>query len=257
MSRPRWRVAAASVRGAAHEKAGLPCQDAHRWLAAGGEFLIAGVADGAGSAPFAEVGAAIAARTAVESAGRRLGEDPSAGRMEDSGWMELLAGTLADAKSAVESEAGTRSVPLSDLATTLILVVAGPGFVAAAQVGDGAVISADGGGELSCVSRPPAGEYLNETTFLTSSEAVACAKPVVWRGKLAHVAVISDGLQMAALKLPAAEPHPGFFKPLFGYMEEQGEPAAAQEALASFLASPRLRARTDDDVTLILGALIS
>ena len=257
MSRPQWRVTAASVRGPAHEKAGLPCQDAHHWVAASEAVLIAGVADGAGSAPLADVGAVLAARAAAESACRKFSALSSAGQMEDAAWARLLTETLADAKTAVEAEANARSLPSSDLASTLIVMVAGPDFVAAAQVGDGAVIAADAGGAMVCVTRPPAGEYLNETTFLTSAEALDSVSPVVWRGRLAHLAVISDGLQMAALKMPAAEPHPGFFKPLFGFLDTQSDPSAAQEALTSFLASPRLRARTDDDVTLILATLIS
>lgn len=257
MSRHQWRVTAASVRGAAHEKAGLPCQDAHRWVAASEKVLIAGVADGAGSAPLAGVGAEVAAKTAVETACRRFSVLSSLGEMGNAEWARLLTETLADAKMALGSEAKARSLPSSDLATTLIVVVATPDLVAAVQIGDGAVISVDEGGGMLCVTRPPAGEYLNETVFLTSSEALDFASPVVWRGRLRHLAVISDGLQMAALRMPAAEPHPGFFKPLFGFLEEQSEPGAAQEAVVSFLASSRLRERTDDDVTLILATLIS
>jgi hypothetical protein len=177
--------------------------------------------------------------------------------MDDPGWERLLTETLSDAKAAVESEAAARSLASNDLASTLIVVIAGVDVVAAVQVGDGAVISAKAGGALVCVTSPPRGEYLNETTFLTSSEALPSAHAIVCRGRLSHLAVISDGLQMAALRMPAAEPHPGFFQPLFRFLDEQGDGGTAQAALASFLASPRLRERTEDDVTLLLATLVS
>lgn len=250
-------MAAASVRGAAHEKAGLPCQDAHKWTTASSEVLIVGVADGSGSARLAEVGAAVAVRAVVESACQKSSTLQLASELGDPEWQRLLSEMVADAKAAVETEAATRSLLSGDLASTLIVVIAGADFVAAVQIGDGAVISADAGGAMVCVTRPPPGEYLNETTFLTSSEALASARPAVWRGRLSHVAVISDGLQMAALRMPAAEPYPAFFKPLFQFLVEQNDAGAAQEAVAGFLASPRLRECTDDDVTLVLATLVS
>src|SRR4051794_19373 len=67
-----YTAAAAAVRGRAHQELGLPCQDAFALGEARGGVLVAAVADGAGSAALAEVGARIAAETAVEAAHARL-----------------------------------------------------------------------------------------------------------------------------------------------------------------------------------------
>jgi hypothetical protein len=203
------------------------------------------------------MGAEVAARTAVESAREKFSVLSSASQMDDPVWERVVTETLSDAKTAMESEAAARSVASSDLASTLIVVIAGADFVAAGQIGDGAVIAAKADGSLVCVMRPPQGEYLNETTFLTSPEVLASARAIVWQGRMSHLAVISDGLQMAALRMPEAKPHAGFFQPLFRFLDEQGDGAAAQAALASFLASSRLRERTEDDVTLMLATLVS
>src|SRR5688572_17030964 len=61
-----WRVVAASVRGTGHEKTNLPCQDAHGWEDIEGGWLVAAVADGAGSAPLAQEGAEVAVRHVVK-----------------------------------------------------------------------------------------------------------------------------------------------------------------------------------------------
>jgi serine/threonine protein phosphatase PrpC len=50
-----WQVLGVSVKGAAHEKQGLPCQDAYYWrFHWRGRGLLIAVADGAGSAPKAD-----------------------------------------------------------------------------------------------------------------------------------------------------------------------------------------------------------
>jgi hypothetical protein len=215
--------------------------------------LLAAVADGAGSAPLAEVGASQAVGAAIKALSLGLQPLLSATEVDDPSWCKLLVEAVVKARAGLEEEAKTRSVPLSDLATTLILAIAGPNFVASVQIGDGAVVGALPGETLVCIGRPPASEYLNETTFLTSDSALEDAKLVVWRGELAGIAVFSDGLQMAGLRMPGAEPHPGFFLPLFRFAQGHQDELEVNAALVSFLESPRLRERTHDDVTLVLA----
>ena len=54
------RGASASVTGRQHKVAGLPCQDAAHIRRLGRSGIIAAVADGAGSAKHAEIGAGVA-----------------------------------------------------------------------------------------------------------------------------------------------------------------------------------------------------
>ena len=145
-------------------------------------------------------------------------------------------------------------MPTRALATTLILLVATPVLVAAAQVGDGAVVVGDGGSDLIALTTPQSGEYLNETTFLTAPDALDTAQINVWHGVPGYVAAFSDGLQMLALQMPAGTPHAPFFVPLFQFVARLTDAAAAQEQLTAFLRSPRLRTRVDDDVTLLIAA---
>jgi serine/threonine protein phosphatase PrpC len=252
-----WRVAAASVRGSSHERTGAPCQDAHAWALLSEELLVAAVADGAGSAPLSEVGATVAARAAVEFARRKLvPQEILDGAMEDTAWKEFLKDSLEVARNAVELEASSRSAPVPDLATTLLLAVARKDFIAAVQIGDGAIVAGEANAGLVSITRPVQGESLDETVFLISEGSLERAEPVVWRGSPTHLAVLTDGLQMAALKMPEAEPHPGFFNPLFRFVQDQVDGPTANAALNSFLCSPRLRDRTDDDLTLLLAALL-
>ena len=93
-------------------------------------------------------------------------------------------------------------------------------------------------------------------TTLISPDALGTAQIAVRRLSVAHVAVISDGLQMLALKMPRGVPHEPFFSPLFRFVAEVDDEAVAAEQLESFLRSQRVRDRTDDDLTLLLAALV-
>jgi len=61
-----WQVLGVSVKGAAHEKQGLPCQGAYYWrFHRHGRGLLIAVADRAGSAPKADKGARLATKGEV------------------------------------------------------------------------------------------------------------------------------------------------------------------------------------------------
>ena len=99
-----WRVGEASVRGTSHEKKGQPCQDAHYWDTLPEGVLVVAVADGAGSAALGEVGAAVAAQTAVEAICPQI-RPPGARLWDDEDWKVLLTGCIKTARIAVETEA--------------------------------------------------------------------------------------------------------------------------------------------------------
>jgi hypothetical protein len=248
-----WRVVSASVRGAHHEALGLPCQDSCDSHITSNDVLIAAVADGASSAAHSEIGSAVATRAAIETlcAAQRLPDDPH----DVNGWEKHLTEALEAAVHSVRKEASWRQVAVRDLATTLILVAATPLGAVAVQVGDGAVVIGDRHENLIALTAPPAGEYANETDFLCSPNLIKVAQGRYWPVAPRYVAIFSDGLQRLALQLPAASPHAAFFSPLFRFVSEASDRPSADDELAAFLQSPRVRARTDDDATLLLAHL--
>jgi serine/threonine protein phosphatase PrpC len=254
MSTTSWRVVAASVTGASHVKTAWPCQDAHQWAELPGGILVAAVADGAGTASLGDVGAALAAGTAVETIGRALEASGWPSGNDEPRWRNLLVDALHAARTAVETQAAQQRAAVREFATTLILILAAPRLVAAAQIGDGALVLADGRGQPIALTRPQQGEYINETPFLVSPGALEQVQVAFWRGVPTHLAAFTDGLQSVALKLPEGTPHQPFFDPLFRFVESATDEEEARGKLIGFLASPRLRQRTDDDLTLLLAA---
>lgn len=251
MESNHWRITAASVRGKSHEKTGHPCQDSHHYLVTPDGVLLAAVADGAGTASRSEIGSAIAARAAVESLSLRDSRTPWPS--DDGGWRCLLTSALESALAAVEDSAAALTIPPRDLATTLILMVATSDCVACAQIGDGAAVLGDTQGGLFPLTIPQSGEFINETTFLVSQDAIATAQIRVCPGSFGYLALFSDGLQMLALKMPEGTPHAPFFSPLFRFFDSVADPSQAQKQLAGFLTSPRITSRADDDITLLIA----
>lgn len=248
-----WHVIAASEPGASHERIGHACQDAHAWTRLREAVLIAAVADGAGSTTLGGVGAATASKEAVESAARTLSALPT--HLDDDSLRRLLCSAVGETLARLGLEAHARQTPLENLATTLILVVGAPGIVGVAQVGDGVAVAAEKIDDAIALTRPQSGEYVNETTFLTSAHALELMQVAIRPCAPRYLALISDGLQRLALRMPDGAPHVPFFSPLFKFMSEESDEQAMQEKLSAFLRSPKIRDRSDDDLTLLLAAL--
>ena len=253
----RWRVIRASVQGTSHIKTGQPCQDSSAVAAnAPDGILIAAVADGAGSAALSADGSRLAADAATQTAARlmRLHVHP----IYEGALKEILQEAVHAARNALEAEAQKRESPLRDFATTLILAICAPEITGAAQIGDGAAVSADGGEshEYTLFSAPQRGEYANTTNFITSDGWQDTLDISMRRGAISRVAMFSDGIQNIALSAASGSaPHAPFFDPLFNWAEQQQDPDAAGDNLAAFLSSPRVTARADDDLTLLLAVL--
>jgi hypothetical protein len=153
------------------------------------------------------------------------------------------------ARSALADDEG----PFEERATTLLVARVDASSVETAQVGDGAVVLRRDG-LLEVLAPDAKGEYLNETTFLTSAS---------WRddlrlasvpaGGIDGVAVLTDGLQLIAFDLVTGAPHGPFFEPFFAFAADGGPEAD----LARFLGSERVGSRTDDDVTLAVAVRAS
>jgi hypothetical protein len=245
-----WRVVGAAVQGGAHQKQGLPCQDAqdYRVLPAG-ELLIA-LADGAGTAARAEEGARCAVEQALQSLSTALEAGPPE---ENMGWEELVLSAFVQARQALLRLSDEAGEPMRLFATTLTCAIAACDRLVVGQVGDGVVVAQDSGGELFVVALAQRGEYANETYFLTQEDALEHIQVRVLDQPVSALAVMSDGLIRLALRLPSHAPYPPFFQPLFAFAAAIEDERQAVEQLAGFLSSERVCARTDDDKSLVLA----
>lgn len=249
-----WRYAAASALGTSHEKLGSPCQDAHfcdvLHSTTGEPILVAVVADGAGSASRSQDGARLACALVADEVRALCEIGRSAG--------DFSRGTVCDWLVRFQNEIGARASSAGlaprDFACTLVAAVVGRDQAALFQIGDGAMVVSDGD-DYAWVFWPDTGEYENLTFFATDPQACEHLQFDLCERSIDEIALFSDGLQRLALHYQTRTAHAPFFRSLLTAVRAaEGEsPETLSARLASYLASPVVNERTDDDKTLILA----
>ena len=254
-----WRIATATTTGSSHLREGLPNQDALAYRIEDfdiGEVVIAAVADGAGSASRSEEGSRIAVDVAVTTIFEGINQQPEAASCEHLA-ESLARDAIRQAKAEVEDHGRQQDILSRELASTLIVAFACDSLVTAAQVGDGAVIAFNiDSGAATTLCEAHSGEYANETTFITS-----CPEPheIAYVGHASGcdydaLALITDGLQNLALKMPEREAFMGFWSPMLDDLAHTDQPEAVRERLQEFIGDERVQSRTTDDVTIAIAA---
>jgi len=245
-----WRFAAGRATGSSHDKLGKPCQDRFGCVTLAGEdALIAVVADGAGTAGHAHLGAELAVTTMSD-----LGQlGVRAGRRD---YREILREGATLARQRVVEAAGDRKLAPRDMACTLLAVIVTPFGGAALQIGDGVIVTGTAASEFRWAIWPQKGEYANATFFLSDERALAQAEVVDLGDDVQDVALMSDGMEPLALHFASRSAHAPFFRTVFAPLHASATPGESPElsqAVAQLLASASVRARTDDDTTLVLA----
>lgn len=246
-----WKVASASVQGAKHKQNGLECQDRHGVHVTDTGALIILVADGAGSATHAGIGAEIAVETASHHLVASFSGESEL-KLEVA--LEQVFFAFDRCHLRLSEYAEHLELPLSAFHTTLTCVVAlDDGFVIG-KIGDGVVAGALRDGEMALFAPPENGKYVNMTYFVTQLPT----HPVrlsIWDGLPESIAVSTDGLLDVAFDDPYGKciPWGGFFSPITEWVSSAPESVDKNATLASFLNSDRIQGRSDDDLTLVLA----
>ncbi|MGB8698283.1 MAG: PP2C family serine/threonine-protein phosphatase [Thermosynechococcaceae cyanobacterium] len=256
-----WRTLSRSVIGTRHERLLLPCQDASgdRQL---GDLLLGAIADGAGSVPHSDVGATLAVQTALDYLENldgwlqpsdhptwpTLQKPPSFAQAR-----RLFERTVTKVRLALQQCAEHHYYNFEDLACTLILFAATPHWLVAMQIGDGFIVTRSREATFQLLFRPDKGEFINQTTFVTSAPAIAEMQVGVIAEPPQFICAASDAFERLALRFSDWTPHPPFFKPLEEYLLETPVPAEDDTYIINFLKSEYLNHHTDDDKTLLLS----
>ncbi|HEY0754307.1 MAG TPA: PP2C family serine/threonine-protein phosphatase [Ktedonobacteraceae bacterium] len=259
MTVPRWRVIGAAVTGTSHLHSGQVCADAYASRVYDNDLLCVVVADGAGSASYAALGAKTAVQAALDGLALLLSEQAEPAAKDQ--WESLLKRICMLAHDALVRCAQNTfaSLPtqasqadiLRHFATTFLLTIVSQDWLVAAQIGDGAIVVRHANGVLDSLTPRRRGKYFNETNFLTESTYLdRVIYTVRQRADLAGLAMLTDGLELLALDFSNNTPYAPFFDPLFAFALK---PVANSAEIESFLASQQVCERTDDDKTLVLA----
>ena len=255
MNRTRWRWISASVKGTSHVKSATECQDSHlceELNSDDGEVLLLLVSDGAGSAQRSAIGSRLLCETIREEVVKYLAEEGQVSLINS----RLIANWIETFRSEVILLAEGEGLTEREFACTLVGAVIGSRTAAFFQVGDGAAVySLTAGGPYRLAFWPERGEYENTTYFATQATFFEQLQFLLLDGSVSEACILSDGLQRLALNYQTREAHSPFFGGLFPSVRStpEVELTAMGEKLSSYLDSPKVNERTDDDKTLILA----
>lgn len=253
-----WKAIARSAVGTSHLQQNMPCQDYGSYKVLN-KVIVGAVADGAGSAKYADIGAKLAVDTVLEyftkfeawlCQHKRFWQR-NFPPLSDQQATKIFAKAAKKVVAALKAQADAKGYSVNDLACTLLVVIATPTWIAAMQIGDG-FIAVRFHERVQVLFPPDKGEYINETTFVTSTNAFKAMRVCVHEAKPEFICAATDGLERVAIRMSDWTPFNPFFQPLEEYLQETRNPEAEDEYLRIFLDSDRLNARTDDDKTLLL-----
>ena len=222
------------------------------------------VADGAGSAKYAAVGARTAVNTAIKAIGRFLEHDDL---ISQDTWECAIKNVLQDTRAEIEnlpakwqemqlndaeSPNDEQAPSLHDFATTLLIAIITSAWIVAAQIGDGAIVIQYDNQTVDVLTQPNHGEYLNQTSFVTDDDYLQYAQitSIQRLPTVKGIALLTDGLENLALDFVTKAAYPPFFLPLFRFAARA---ESTQEELEAFLSSERVCKQTDDDKTILLA----
>jgi hypothetical protein len=202
-----------------------------------GDYIIAAVSDGAGSAQKSRKGAAIACHSFVE-----VGFQVYSGTLDPACFLASIQGRLP--KGELEAHA-----------CTFVGLVAGPKGAMILQVGDGAtVIKASKDGDYEAALWPEETEFLNHTYFVTSPDAEAHLQIRRIQEPIVEFALFTDGLQHLILDRKTQLPHQPFFRTIFRPLANRPEhDLKTSWWLERQLASEHVTKRTDDDTSIVIA----
>lgn len=247
-----WQAVDSRARGVKHLERGIPCQDYSAYKHLSEDHIIGAISDGMGSAKHSDLGSKVAVETAIFELSQvnwqplERGLNPYA--------RTLFSSVLEAVRLEISNQANRNSYQVEDLACTLIVFSATPHQLIAMQVGDGLLVVRSEGGDYKLLFEPDKGEFANETTSVTSTNAQDEMK-VEQTEPYQFICAATDGIEnISLIKSEKWKPSPKFFQPLEQHILCQDNDIQKKEKLEAFLNSDRINQNTDDDKTILLCA---
>ena len=255
--RTHWQVVGQSVRGAVHERNGLPNQDAIHWLPESGDgsSMVLAVADGHGSAryPRSHIGARFAVEKGAQLVHDFLNSQANGDRLsliKDATEEWLPRALVREWLEAVTEHLDREPLTEGSIAygATLLLAAVTERFAIYLQLGDGEILVVSERGE---VSRP-----MSKDERLFGNETTSLCAPDAWRDFRVSFQPFSQS--PPALILLSTDGYPNSFRHESGFLQvgsdilkmiQEDGLTTVNDNLQRWL-SDSTRAGSGDDVTL-------
>ncbi|MGV0764485.1 PP2C family serine/threonine-protein phosphatase [Mycolicibacterium sp. XJ647] len=236
--------------GREHQRRGLGCDDAYSYGIAG-DFVVASVADGAGSVTGTSAwGAWVACRGVMNDAMQPAFID-SYHRCEPVHAESMIRWLFDNALNRVTKQAEALGVDPTLLSTTLCVGLADRTQAAFGQIGDG-VIAAEHDGQVESLLTEAKDDYANITSFLQSERAFEESFRTAVRGDVTAFALSTDGMSYKITNMANGEAYEPFFRDSWRHVRN-GASARQFAALLHGIEDDQ----TGDDKTMVLAAMRS
>jgi len=146
-----------SIQGLSHKSKDIPCQDFSDAIYLNNGWVVAAVADGVGSKPFAKEGSEIAVKIAISFIQDNIYNEIWNNEMNKS----LLMVAFAKALNEINNIAKMNNRDINDYGTTLDIAIYDGLRVAFGHSGDGGIIALSNYGEYSLLTKPQKGDAFN------------------------------------------------------------------------------------------------
>jgi len=175
-----WQLLGISQRGRVHAHEGTHREDAMALMEGAHGFVLA-AADGAGSSRWSRVASTLVCRHVVHAAETLVRHGVPSGdaahRLRDA-----LSRAVCGASDELQRAASTAGGASRDVRTTVLAVIVVDGWLAALQVGDGAIVTVARDGQVARLGTGDAGHYSGEVVaFVPEVDADAIAARIVVR----------------------------------------------------------------------------
>lgn len=169
MNKSKWISAWCSRIGSSHLEENIPCQDYSKVESIKEtDFIVAAIADGAGSCEKSHIGSQYLVDNAIEHL-----KSVSMVHFDDietfqTAWREEAFLIFSQLKLGLKLKAEELKIDFKLLSSTLIIAITNSKFVACANIGDGRAAFRDNDSNWYPMITPTKGEEANQTLFITS-----------------------------------------------------------------------------------------
>lgn len=243
-----WAVCGASVTGAQHERRGLGCDDAYSFGVAG-DFVVAAVADGAGSVTGTSAwGSYMACQSVLADAMKsKFITQFTCTPLDER--EQLLRWLFDRATHRVRQQAQSFGLDASRLATTLCVALADRDSAVFGQIGDG-IIATESDDHITTLLVEAKDDYANVTWFLQSEAAFDVAYRTATQLGPTAFALSTDGMSYKITNVATGAAYEPFFRGSWEHVRSGVSAADFTRLLRSIEDD-----QTGDDKTMILAAL--
>ncbi|MCV7044739.1 protein phosphatase 2C domain-containing protein [Mycobacterium frederiksbergense] len=234
--------------GSQHISRGLGCDDAFAYGHTG-DFIVAAVADGAGSVSGTSAWGSYTACQAVLDLVMKPFFIEGFKTASTSDADEMMRWLFTRVRDRVEKQADGMGLPVGLLATTLSVAIAGRDLLVMGQIGDG-IIASESNDRIATHLIEEKDEYANATWFIHSDEAFEKSFRTAAHAGATAFALSTDGMAYKITDIVTGEP----FEPFFKGVWERVRSGAAASDFAALLRGIE-DDQTGDDKTMVLAAM--